>query len=156
MSDNDTTATPGVYYYYWIKTAMDAAGTHAGPFGRGNRGHRALDCNNNGVPDQNEPDADGDLVPDGCDLCPGTVPGASVDANGCPPIIFGDFNRDGDVDMEDLNVFAACASGPSVPYTGGCVKSDFDEDADVDQSDFGVFQRCWSGENNPADPNCAN
>ncbi|HQA00792.1 MAG TPA: hypothetical protein PLT93_21885, partial [Phycisphaerae bacterium] len=27
-------------------------------------------------------DADGDLVADDLDLCPGTVPGASVDANG--------------------------------------------------------------------------
>lgn len=32
-------------------------------------------------------DSDGDGVPDGRDLCPGTPPGTAVDANGCPPIL---------------------------------------------------------------------
>ena len=40
-------------------------------------------------------DSDGDGVPDSIDQCPNTVPGASVDAVGCPPVIFGDLDRDG-------------------------------------------------------------
>lgn len=65
-----------------------------------------------------------------------------------------DFDRDGDVDADDLMIFEACASGPTVPYTGDCGKADFDADTDVDQDDFAVFQRCYSGADNPADPNC--
>jgi len=103
-------------------------------------------------------DADGDLVADDLDLCPGTVPGASVDANGCPPLIPGDFNRDGDVDVgpgSDFEKFVACGTGPGVLYTNhppaGCAltpdgqgvfPADFDRDYDVDQDDFSTFQRC--------------
>ncbi len=154
-SYSDTSADPGVYYYYWVKAAMDAAGTNAGPFGRGNRGHRALDCNNNGVPDQNDPDADGDGVPDDCDLCPNTLAGALVDATGCPLPIPGDYDHDGDVDEDDYGTFLMCSFGPAVPRTAGCVDMDFDHDYDVDVNDFGVFQRCYSGRNIAGNPNCA-
>ncbi|MFQ5461077.1 MAG: S8 family serine peptidase [Phycisphaerae bacterium] len=44
----------------------------------------SLDCNANAIPDDCEPDADGDTVPDACDLCAGTFPGSPVDATGCP------------------------------------------------------------------------
>lgn len=104
------------------------------------------------------PDADGDGVGNDLDTCPGTVPGMIVDAQGCPPPIPGDFNRDGDVDSADLDAFTTCSSGPAVPLAPGCQWADLDGsqngDGDVDQSDFGVFQRCYSGENVPADPNC--
>jgi hypothetical protein len=66
-----------------------------------------------------------------------------------------DYDRDGDVDQNDFNLFDTCFSGPQVPRTGDCAARDLDGDGDVDQSDFGIFQRCYSGENNPADPNCA-
>ncbi|MGQ9651456.1 MAG: reprolysin-like metallopeptidase [Phycisphaerae bacterium] len=155
-SFNDITATPGQVYYYWISASIDSSGTRASEFGRSNSGWRAKDCNNNGVPDQNDPDADGDGVPDDCDNCPNTVPGATVDANGCPPVIAPDFNRDGDVDPDDHLVFEFCASGPGIPYGGGCGKADFDGDNDVDQKDFSVFERCFSGENVPASVACAN
>lgn len=102
------------------------------------------------------PDTDGDGVPDPNDSCPNTVPGAGVGPDGCPALVPGDSNRDGDVDQLDLAAFAACASGPALSYSGNCGTWDFDHDNDVDQSDFGIFQRCLSGENNPADPNCAN
>ena len=103
-------------------------------------------------------DSDGDGVPDSIDQCPNTVPGASVDAVGCPPVIFGDLDRDGDVDLQDLTGFEACASGPGVPHNGTptCAGLDSAADGDVDQVDFAIFQRCYSGENVPADPNCAN
>jgi hypothetical protein len=106
-------------------------------------------------------DDDGDSVPNGQDNCPNTIPGVTVDEQGCTPVIPGDFDRDGDVDAEDMYVFAVCDTGPNVPGPPpGCTQTDFeaadiDHDSDVDQSDFGIFQRCYSGENNPADPNCA-
>ncbi|NLX14564.1 MAG: hypothetical protein GXY44_13055 [Phycisphaerales bacterium] len=54
---------------------------------------------------QDEPDSDGDGVPDALDLCPDTAPGAEVDADGCsceqldncPP----DEDDQGDVDDEE-------------------------------------------------------
>ena len=57
----------------------------------------------------------------------------------------GDFDRDGDIDADDLKVFAACVSGPAVHYAGDCAKADFDGDGDVDQSDFGFIQRWFGG-----------
>jgi len=79
-----------------------------------------------------------------------------------------DFDRDRDVDGDDLKTFLACATGPSIPYdlaalppgcavtpTGQIIPPDFDKDVDVDQDDFGVWQRCFSGTGKPADPDCA-
>jgi hypothetical protein len=103
------------------------------------------------------PDADGDGVGNDVDVCPGTVPGMIVDAEGCPPPIPGDFNRDGDVDPADLDAFAACALGPGIPQLApNCAGAKLDEDDDVDQNDFGILQRCLSGENVAADPSCGN
>ncbi len=70
--------------------------------------------------------------------------------------LLADSDFDGDVDLDDLEVFNDCASGPGLPRQLGCEPWDFDSDGDIDQSDFGVVQRCYSGENIPADPNCAN
>lgn len=81
-----------------------------------------------------------------------------------------DLDGDGDVDGEDYELFAACATGPNVPYDAqslpaacalttdinGLLPIDYDDDFDVDQEDFGIFQRCLSGEGTPADPMCAN
>ncbi len=64
-------------------------------------------------------------------------------------------NLDCDVDVGDLLLFEACASGPAVLLASSCENRDFDGDNDADQADFGIIQRCYSGENNPADPNCA-
>ncbi|HOW70357.1 MAG TPA: FG-GAP-like repeat-containing protein [Phycisphaerae bacterium] len=138
------------------------------------------DCNANGVPDECElaldgdgdgwldtcdncpassnPDqADSDLddVGNVCDDCPSTIPGIAVDQHGCPPLIPGDFDRDGDVDGADFTVFRSCWLGPVIPRASACGGSDFDDDDDVDQSDFGVFQRCYSGRNKPGDAGCA-
>jgi hypothetical protein len=67
-----------------------------------------------------------------------------------------DFDRDGDVDADDLAAFHACLSGAAVPHddTPACRAADFDGDGDVDLDDFGVFQRCFSGEGEPFDPSC--
>ncbi|MBI4578538.1 MAG: hypothetical protein HY718_02480, partial [Planctomycetes bacterium] len=85
-----------------------------------------------------------------------------------PPSVPADLDRDCNVDSDDLTIFAACASGPVVPYDpndlpDGCtlvpdhqgiIAADLDGDNDVDQSDFGIFQRCLTGAL-PADPDCS-
>jgi hypothetical protein len=102
------------------------------------------------------PDTDADGVCDSSDLCPNTIPGATVDADGCPdPPIPADFDNDGDVDGDDVDAFEACASGPGVPLPPACDARDFDNDGDADQSDLGIVQRCYTGENVPGDPGCA-
>jgi len=60
----------------------------------------------------------------------------------------GDFDFDGDVDQDDLEIFEWCASGPNIPrdvitdnHYVACWLMDFDRDCDVDQEDFGVFQK---------------
>ncbi|GEM_PF-500122 len=66
-----------------------------------------------------------------------------------------DFDRDTDVDADDLATFLGCTSGPAIPQaTIECLMTDADGDGDVDQDDFGVFQRCLSGPGVPADPSC--
>lgn len=97
-------------------------------------------------------DGDGDAVPDGQDQCPNTVPGAVVDAAGCPSLIRFDFDRDGDVDASDLAVFNGSSSGPAIPHAGSgeSLRSDEDADGDVDSDDFGSFQLCYSGVDRPA------
>lgn len=77
-----------------------------------------------------------------------------------------DFDRDGDVDMADFDVYTCCQTGPAMPYDplpAGCtlnpgdngrIAADADEDGDVDLADFRVFQLCFSGAGNPADPLC--
>jgi len=111
------------------------------------------DCDGSG--DECDEDDDNDGVLDADDHCPNTIPGVTVDSMGCPALIRGDFDRDGDVDRNDFTAFESCASGPGVPCASGCENQDFDSDNDVDQADFAIFQRCYSGENVPADPNCA-
>ena len=78
------------------------------------------------------------------------------------PHIVADFDRDGDVDGDDLDMFADCSTGSDVPgpTQPNCTSvqfeaADLDADGDVDQSDFGVLQRCLSGTDNPAEPACA-
>jgi len=101
-------------------------------------------------------DADGDTVCDNVDLCPFTVPGALVDLSGCPLSIPGDYDRDGDVGIEDFMVMSSCASGPATPASAPCLAFgfDFDSDSDIDMEDFATFQSCYRGDDQPADPNC--
>jgi len=68
---------------------------------------------------------------------------------------YGDFDRDGDVDMNDFATFQVCLSGPDIPQLNPlCILADADGDEDIDQDDFGTFQLCLSGANVPADPAC--
>lgn len=70
-----------------------------------------------------------------------------------------DLDGDQDVDGEDVQRFAACATGAEVPYADGNVPAgctpgvdvlgvlpaDLDWDGDVDQDDFAILQRCYGG-----------
>lgn len=62
----------------------------------------------------------------------------------------GDFDHDGDVDVEDFAMFQACFNGPGrPPAQPGCEEGDLDHDSDVDIGDFGLFQACFNGPNRP-------
>ena len=96
---------------------------------------------------------------------PGAVPssrgfniGFRLVINASPrPFAKPDFDRDSDVDAEDLAFFEACASGPGLPPVAdpACQVADLDEDGEVAQIDFAAFQRCYSGSGKPADAMCA-
>ncbi len=94
--------------------------------------------------------------------------GASFEVTVIAPDVPGDFDDDGDVDNDDVAVFTACTTGPTILYDaqnlpggctlvpdGGLIEADFDGNGDVSQLDFATFQKCISGENVPGDPNCA-
>jgi len=66
-----------------------------------------------------------------------------------------DFDRDGDVDGDDVGWFQDCAAGPAIPLAAGCEKADLDGDGDGDQADYGTVQRCVSGAGKPAAAHCA-
>jgi hypothetical protein len=93
--------------------------------------------------------SDDPATPD-CPWAPGTCGTAPIVDMGPYEFIAGDYDRDGDVDLDDFAAFQACFSGPAVAYTGDCAKADLDTDSDVDQDDFGVFQRRYSGADRPA------
>jgi hypothetical protein len=89
-----------------------------------------------------------------CQWAPATCGTAPIVDMGAYEFIAGDFDRDGDLDGEDVVQFAACVSGPSVMYAGDCLKADTDRDGDVDLADYGVFQRCYSGAGKAVEPGC--
>ncbi len=76
----------------------------------------------------------------------GTAPLVDMGAYEAGASIVGDFDGDGDVDIADALEFAACGSGPAVPFTQGCRAEDLDHDGDVDQSDFGMLQRAYGNQ----------
>ncbi|MCK4340713.1 MAG: Ig-like domain-containing protein [Phycisphaerae bacterium] len=63
----------------------------------------------------------------------------------------GDFDHDGDVDIDDFNTFAECLAGPDVfDPPPGCnpgdfINADLDGDSDVDLVDFVTFQESFTG-----------
>lgn len=57
-----------------------------------------------------------------------------------------DFDKDLDVDKDDLSHFISCRTRANVAISGpGCSDTDTDGDGDCDLDDFGTFQRCVSG-----------
>lgn len=71
------------------------------------------------------------------------------------PCIPPDYDLNGRVNQEDLDVFLSCVSGPAIPLPAECAFADLDGDGDLDQADFAIIQRCWSGEL-MVNPNCVN
>ena len=68
----------------------------------------------------------------------------------------GDFDGDGDADLEDFGHFQVCLTGPATPQEDPeCQDVKFDGDSDVDQEDFAVFLGCMSSANVAVDPTCA-
>ncbi len=75
---------------------------------------------------------------------PASVPiGACVPAGA--PVIPGDSDGDGDVDLFDYAAYPDCVSGPGVPSAPGCEIFDFDADGDVDLPDFGGLLLAFDG-----------
>jgi hypothetical protein len=57
-----------------------------------------------------------------------------------------DFDNDGDVDLDDVDHFEGCSTGPTQPQTDPlCLDADIDLDGDVDQADFGLLQVAMTG-----------
>ncbi|HPZ99812.1 MAG TPA: hypothetical protein PLT93_16900, partial [Phycisphaerae bacterium] len=66
-----------------------------------------------------------------------------------------DYDRDGDVDMDDFAHFQACWTGANVRQTvWACGDAQLDPDSDVDLDDLEVFMNCARGPGIPADPAC--
>lgn len=57
-----------------------------------------------------------------------------------PPLVAGDCDGDGDVDLGDFLVLLACFGGPGVDAGEACDCADLDGDLDVDLSDVLAFQ----------------
>ena len=101
----------------------------------------ALDCNTNGVDDLDDialgtsADCNCNSIPDECENLAG-----------------GDFDVDGDVDLDDFAKFLDCFAGPNAlpdPVSPDCLDTclnafDFDDDTDVDMKDFALFQAVFS------------
>jgi hypothetical protein len=72
-----------------------------------------------------------------------------------PPAHVGDFDYDGDVDMEDFGHFQSCLSGAGVPQmNSNCFDCDFNSDSAVDGADLLVFEGCMCGPAVPAPDTC--
>ncbi len=61
----------------------------------------------------------------------------------------GDFDLDGDVDLEDFGHLQGCYSGSGITPRTGCDDADLDDDNDVDQADFIRFKPCLGAANKP-------
>ena len=57
----------------------------------------------------------------------------------------GDWDRDGDIDLDDYAQFPACLTGPGGGLGIDCGVFDFDDDTDVDLQDFAAFARSFTG-----------
>ncbi len=83
---------------------------------------------------------------------PGVTLAVSVRMEGVP----GDFDGDGDVDMDDFGRFQACLTGPNAgPPPDGCERARLSGNDHVDRNDLLLFLGCMTGAAIPGDPDCA-
>lgn len=83
------------------------------------------------------------------------VPGIADDTatTDCAPA--GDFDDDGDVDLDDFGHFQTCMTGTAVPQNEpDCLDARLDGDLDVDDDDLALLRGCFSGADIPADITC--
>lgn len=108
-------------------------------------------------------DTDGDGVLDGRDNCPLTPnPGQEdVDHDGIGDVCdstfsTADFDKDGDVDLDDFAHLQACFSKTVGSLPLGCEDANLDHDTHpyIDNSDLAIFRTCISGSQIPADSDC--
>jgi hypothetical protein len=100
------------------------------------------DCNGNGVDDAEE-------------IAAGTAEDCNADGflDDCQTIDGGDFDADGEVDLDDFPSFTDCLAGPTAPpdpadpaCAGACLRAfDVDGDGNVDLIDFAGFQEALTG-----------
>ncbi len=65
----------------------------------------------------------------------------------------GDFDLDGDVDLNDLDQFVTCFTGQGGgPIDPACSAGDFDGDGDIDCDDWENFSFVWTEQENPPVP----
>ncbi len=123
------------------------------------------DADNDGIPNDGDncpllassdlTDTDRDGVGDVCDVCPRTLADLIVDAQGCPPKVSGDMDRDGDVDLEDFGHLQVCLTGAGIAQNDPlCQGVRLDADNDVDRDDVAMFRKCLSGAAVAGDPAC--
>lgn len=62
------------------------------------------------------------------------------------PVVAGDCNADGVVNLLDYESFLACVTGPAGgPVSPECACFDFNDDDDVDFGDFAALQQAFTG-----------
>ena len=71
--------------------------------------------------------------------------GVEIDGDGCPPVIPGDRDRDGDVDLADWLGLQNCFVGSGGVIGESCRTYDADHDGDVDLADLVAFQAWFTG-----------
>ena len=111
----------------------------------------SADCDGNGFPDECDPDCNGNGVPDDCEIADGTV--SDCDGNGVPDECDRDCNGNGVPDscetLRDIN--ANGAADACEPHLFG----DLDLDGDIDLADFISMTQCFSGPGaEPDGPDC--
>jgi len=86
------------------------------------------------------PDADGDGVWDGIDVCSDTPTGPRVDARGC---VAGDLDLNGTVALPDVSLFTSYWLDRSCYASNSCEWADIDLSNTVDFNDFALFAENW-------------
>lgn len=134
------------------------------------RARTLSDWNENGIPDECEPDCNANFLPDDFDLASGLVPDCNannaidsceiaddpdqdVNQNGildacedcAAPLGSADVPPLGNLDAGDYQAFAPCLSGPDEDAASGCGVMDINGNCRVDLVDFAAFQNAFGG-----------